>query len=58
MSNQHKLARYSDQFHCSRCGKQWDADDKHPPKCLNRREYGLYQIELLRMKFKLGKENE
>ena len=56
MANEHKLRRYADQFHCSRCGKQWDVDDKWPPKCLDTREYGLYQIELLRLKHKLGRD--
>lgn len=34
MNNNHKNARqYSDQIHCSYCGKQWDINDIDPPEC-------------------------
>ena len=25
--------QYSDQLHCSHCGKQWDINDPEPPPC-------------------------
>lgn len=28
-----KLHRYSDQYYCSHCNKQWDVNDPHPPAC-------------------------
>ena len=32
--HEHKAARqYSDQYHCSECGCQWDVNDPYPPKC-------------------------
>lgn len=27
------VRRYSDQYHCSHCGKQWDVNDIDPPPC-------------------------
>ena len=34
MGHNHKAARqYSDQYHCSHCGKQWDVNDTDPPEC-------------------------
>lgn len=34
MNNDHKSPRqYSDQIHCSHCGKQWDVNDPEPPTC-------------------------
>lgn len=34
MNHQHRAARqYSDQYHCSYCGKQWDVNDPDPPRC-------------------------
>jgi hypothetical protein len=34
MSHNHVSAvRYSDQYHCSHCGKQWDVNDSDPPDC-------------------------
>ena len=35
MNHNHKSARqYSDQYHCSHCGKQWDVNDTDPPECI------------------------
>jgi hypothetical protein len=34
MNHNHVSAvRYSDQYHCSHCGKQWDVNDTNPPDC-------------------------
>lgn len=34
MTPEHKAVRqYSDQYHCSHCGKQWDVNDPNPPEC-------------------------
>lgn len=34
MNHNHKAARqYSDQIHCSHCGRQWDVNDPDPPEC-------------------------
>lgn len=32
--SEHIIRRINDQFHCTRCHKQWDIDDDDPPPCL------------------------
>jgi hypothetical protein len=34
MTDHKKARQYSDQMHCSHCGKQWDVNDPKPPQCL------------------------
>jgi len=42
------LRQYSDQMHCSYCGKQWDVNDPDPPECDTREEHGLKKCLELR----------
>lgn len=51
----HKNARqYSDQIHCSTCGKQWDVNDIDPPSCIDGHELFLHE----RAKLKQVNANE
>jgi hypothetical protein len=33
MNGHKKPRRYSDEIHCSHCGKTWDVNDPEPPAC-------------------------
>lgn len=38
---EHKNVRqYSDQYHCSSCGRQWDVNDPDPPPCQRESQAG------------------
>lgn len=44
MLNEHEAKRYGDQYHCSKCGKQWDADDQDPPECIDKPQHYIDQV--------------
>lgn len=51
--NGHKnVRRYSDQYHCSECGKQWDVNDPDPPECQRESRAGRDAIESIRKLFR------
>ena len=31
----HDTRRHGDQYHCHKCGKQWDVDDEDVPPCMD-----------------------
>ena len=50
--NGHKNVRqYSDQYHCSSCGKQWDVNDPDPPPCQRESQAGRDAVESMRKMF-------
>ncbi len=50
--NGHKnVRRYSDQYHCSDCGRQWDIDDPEPPQCRRESSAGRQAISDMRKLF-------
>lgn len=53
MMNGHKKARqYSDQYHCSECGRQWDVNDPDPPQCKRESQAGRDAVESMRKLFR------
>lgn len=34
----HDARQYGDTTECHKCGKQWDTNDPHPPKCITETE--------------------
>ncbi len=43
-----KASRCNEQFHCGRCGLQWDIDDTDPPKCMTVKEYNAKRMRELK----------
>lgn len=51
MTGHKNVRRYSDQYHCSECGKQWDINDPDPPQCKRDSSAGENAIREMRKMF-------
>ena len=52
MTGHKNVRRYSDQYHCAECGKQWDHDDPDPPECKRESRAGREAVESMRKLFR------